>query len=232
MSIQSIQERTRIQDYERSSTNKLRLFGVSVLAEFENGIRVISAPDEKSENKIRIINIPNKPSLSEISFRYFKYNNQIDLYEVGVNTENSLQGSIKAVVFTSKGEILLDNTDLEEDSYRYSEERYKHAEPLLNYIEANIEKLYIPTDKRKPLEHQDLDMSSIYLKYFIEITENDEYLFIRLNHDNRVRGALLIDLNSKQCLVKETGRLINIKRDTKRNKYKPERRLKGVITCR
>lgn len=197
-------------EYEKLTSNKLSLLGVTVLKEFENGIRIIQITGSEERVKpIRLINMPiENKDIANKEFGIYKKHIELELYEVSkvLTVKHTPSGMLASdlrrnyVMLNGKGEIVSFNTSLKREVYSF-EELYKiqfnSTKELIEYIDAHIWELYIPKENRLPL-------SKVYnvSNYHLRIKQIGRYLTVYLSYNENVLAMLLYDIERKQRIVK------------------------------
>lgn len=207
-------------EYERLSSDKLSLLGVEVIHEFKNGMRILRLGKLQDRHTV-LSNIPEGCSLKnrdKNKFEYFKHHSSLDLIEIGLyenifNSENqSLSESIfRVVLIDSHGNILYENTDIPEEvetKYMLLQMESKSKLELLNHIEKNFKKLYIPHTDRQDLNENRINYYDVLKKKHTEIYETSGSLTLSLKYGNGLYAVLVIDKRTGETLLKSDTALI------------------------
>lgn len=202
-------------EYERLSTDKLRLLGVEVEAVFESGMRIVKIKDthiKKLDTQIvRLINIPENHITKEIldtnqdSLSYNKYYDELDLYEIGgiaVKTiGNEPMEIYKGLLVDGYGNILLEN--IIESNNKALETKEAYYEDAINRADIALARLerYLK-DNYKEIEDTD---TTKHLDTYFKTYKHSRYIVLQLNYDGIFSGVLVYDTKLNKPVLKSTA---------------------------
>lgn len=194
-------------EYENVSSDKLRLFGVVVLAELGNGVRIV----QPYGGTVLIINIPKEMDKLELrdGYEYYKYHAELDLHEVGRNeyvyTNNRILTTYTALVFDESGNIAIDETDLQnvvEEKDSFLKEHVNVAKKALDYLEKRINKMVY---QYRALSHAP-EIQTHYDSYMgvTRLGNKGRYLLVDFTYDYTRGAMLLYDIKERRTIIKST----------------------------
>lgn len=193
--------------YERLSSDKLRLLGIRVVKEFENGIRVI----ETDNYTYRLVNISDN-KLREFEFWYATEYPRLGLFELGKSfykiAGHTMVDTYDSVVFNSHGEIVIMNMNPDGNLSSMEEFYTKNidiASKAIDFLEERIKNNYSPDEKMH---------DNVYWDRYLDINEHGKdgrYLTVKLNYDFTFGAVLVYDREEEKTILKSTASLYKIK---------------------
>lgn len=190
-------------DYEKISTERLRLLGLNVVKEFETGIRIIDLDSENSreDKPLHLINIPNKEE--GYNLQYFNTFEGVGMYEIGERCFQVMKGSFeyinKSVYLDSFGNIIANSLDMPEeikskpDLFRIQKSVF---ERVFDYFENNLDKLM---NSQYPYEFSQTTDGSIL------IVERSSYVIIKIKYNGILCSVLVVDRRTNEVVFKSYG---------------------------
>lgn len=189
-------------EYERLSTEKLSLLGVSVLKEFDNGTRIIKIESDSEEN-IYVIN--TESSLSSVGFKYYNYTAELDLHELGSAVYIHKVGAVlknkrdtyKAVLLNGNGNILFNMADIPEtvtDMLNFNRDAIHRIEKLIGLLDI----LCRESNNLNRRKHN----YRVHWNSFISVYWYDKYFVIKINYAYNACAIYMYDTVAKRCHFK------------------------------
>lgn len=196
-------------EYEKASSDKLRLFGVDVLAEFENGARLVAC-----NGSYRLINSEYTSKLVQDGLVNVYRHPLMGLYEINSNDKVTIGAgyklkSYRALLFDDYGNVLSDNLNsLSErcnsrgDLY---EDKSKYIIDGLDRIIEYLPKRYEYLDRKTSVWNTTLSLlgnRGISVDSYMKTRKCNKYLVVSLGYDVVFCGVVVYDTYKEEVVLK------------------------------